>query len=57
MANKTTSEKNKPTRKTLRADEYYKQYQKKINLHERSYVLMSITIPKQNGMSITIKML
>lgn len=23
MANKTTSEKNKPTRKTLRADEYY----------------------------------
>lgn len=29
----------------------------KINLHERSYVLMSITIPKQNGMSITIKML
>ena len=33
MANKTTSEKNKPTRKTLRADEYYNPKTKRYEYH------------------------
>ena len=32
MANKTTSEKNKPTRKTLRPNEYYNPKQRDMNI-------------------------
>ena len=33
MANKTTSKKNKPTRKTLRSDEYYNPKTKRYEYH------------------------